>query len=231
MKKRFVTLASLGSLLVGGAAFAQTVEEEAEDVAQETEELGAAIAEETETFFETRSIAVSVGGGVNTFTSEDMRDTTSAGGLWEVSVVVGADSRLGVQASYIGEYHDIDSALGDDNATLLGTTFEAAARYNFMPGETWTPYAMAGIGWRHYEVLEADWTTSDTGFNDSDDVLVIPLAAGLNYKFSEQWMADARLVFRPSFGAGLLAEDPLGPSPGYEALHTLAVTARLGYMF
>lgn len=175
------------------------------------------------------------GGGVEGFFSGSMRDVTSdVGGNWDVRVILGSRSYVGFEAGYSGFASNIDSAIGPDrDGTLIGTTLEGTVRWNFMPADEFTPYVFGGLGWRRYDIIEADFSRSATGLEDSDDLMVVPLGAGLSYRFDNVpgLTADARFTFRPAIGSDLLLSDPGTTSDDTVALHTWGIGAFVGYEF
>jgi hypothetical protein len=177
-------------------------------------------------------LAVTAGGGVQSFVSERMRDTTDVGGLWEVRVALGTRSWLGAEAAYVGTAQSIDAPIAALDATLVGTTFEVVGRFNILPTEVVRPYVIAGLGWSHYEVTGEDFTTASVGIGDSDDVMTIPLGAGVASVFSGV-LADARFTFRPSVDSDLVLDDPndRDQAGDYTALHSWDISARVGYEF
>lgn len=173
-------------------------------------------------------VAISVGGGVEDFTGEDMRDTSDPGGLWDIRAVVGTRSYLGFEAGYVGTAAAVDAPLGGETATLLGTTVEALARTNFLPDSAIQPYAFLGAAWRRYDVQGEDFTTSDSGMADTDDLFQIPVGAGLGYRYSNI-IADARFTFRLATGEDLVVQDEADDE--FAAMHTWGVSGRVGYEF
>lgn len=175
------------------------------------------------------------GGGVEGFFSGSMRDVAGdAGGNWDVRVVLGSRSYVGFEAGYSGYASDIDSAIGPDRSgTLIGTTLEGTVRWNFTPADAFTPYVFGGLGWRRFDIVEADFSRSATGLEDSDDLMVVPLGAGMSYRFDSVpgLTADARFTFRPAIGSDLLLDDPGSDSDDAVGLNTWGVGAYVGYEF
>lgn len=181
-------------------------------------------------------VSVSVGGGVQDFTDSNMQDTTDIGGMWDVRAIIGTRTPIAVEAAYTGSAQSIDSRFGEeDTATLVGTGLEGALRLNLLPLESFTPYAAAGLGWRRYDVVGADFRTADVGIGDEDTLLEIPLTGGLAYRYAGL-MADARFTYRASVGEDLVISDDELPDQidsdaGKAGMDNWNVSARLGYEF
>lgn len=186
---------------------------------------GVAVADDVEK--EARSgISVTAVGGVEDFAGHTMRHTSNLNGLWSVHTAVDVQRYVALEAGYIGTASRISSPIGEDAATLLGSTFEAIGRLSPLPDQRLQPYAFFGAAWRHYDVTGADFTTSDAGMNDSDDLLQIPVGAGVAYRYGAL-VGDARFTFRPSTGAELVLED----DGGYANMNTWGIAGGLGYEF
>lgn len=150
---------------------------------------------------------VFIGGGVTGFTGEELRDVANVGGSWEARVAMGTRSPFGLEAAYIGTAQGIDALGVESDSVLVGTAFEASLRANLLQGGNWTPYALAGLGWRHYEV--SGDVTPISNVTSSDDVLETPLGLGVSYRW-QSMLLDLRGMFRPAFGSDLLrTEDSL----------------------
>jgi hypothetical protein len=176
-------------------------------------------------------ISTILGGGVGGFTDDTMRDTVSSdvAGLWNLRVTIGSHTPLGVDINYLGSVADIDALTGNESATLVGTTFEGALRYNILPHYAWNPYAFAGIGWQRYDVSGSDFTVADNGINESDNSVVFPMGAGLTFRDTSGLVFDAHGTFRANTEAGLVLEQMGGTD--YAPMHTWEASAAVGYEF
>jgi len=224
-----VGLAASAACAIGtaGAAFAQDAPVETEPPVQEI----TYVEEEPPPMIFGEGLAITAGGGVSSFFSERMQDTTDVGGLWEVRAALGTRSWIGVEAAYVGTAQSIDAPIQSLDATLVGTSFEALGRFNILPDGVARPYVVAGLGWLHYEVTGEDFSTSSVGIGDSDDILTIPLGAGVASAFSG-FLADVRFTFRPAVDSDLVLDDPENlESDDYTELHSWDLSARLGYEF
>lgn len=189
--------------------------------------LGAGIASADEAEPEARSgITFTAGGGVEDFAGQSMRDSSNLNGLWAVHAAVEVQRHVTLEAGYIGTAAKINAPIGNDAATLVGSTFEAIGRLSPLPDAVIKPYAFFGAAWRHYEVGGEDFTTADFGMEDSDDLFQIPVGAGLGYRYAGL-VVDARFTYRPTTGESLLLE-----SDGeYAPMETWGMSAALGYEF
>jgi hypothetical protein len=172
-------------------------------------------------------IGVAVGGGVEGFTNDTMRDTTDDGGNWNVRLAFGTRSPIGFEAAYIGSAQDID-ALGLDTGTVLvGNGAQGNVRVNLIDANI-QPFALAGVAWRHYELTNSDFNTSDIA--EDDDVLEIPLGVGLAWKY-KGLMLDARGEFRIATEEDMVPELTGVANADPASMHRWGVNANVGYAF
>jgi opacity protein-like surface antigen len=177
-------------------------------------------------------VSAIIGGGVVGFTDRTMRDTTAnVGGLWDFRLTLGSHIPLGVELAYLGSATNLNG-LPSQNGTLIGTTFEGALRYNVLPHFIWTPYVFAGVGWQRYDVSNANVTLSDSGMNDRDNLLEVPLGAGLAYRVAG-FVLDLRGTFRAATDQNLVLKTPVvsPTSSDFAPMHTWEASAALGYEF
>jgi hypothetical protein len=177
-------------------------------------------------------VSAIIGGGVSGFTDRTMRDTTSSvGGLWDFRLTLGSHVPLGIELGYTGSATNL-RGLPAQNGTLIGTTAEAALRWNVLPHYMWTPYVFGGVGWQRYDVTNANVTLSDSGMNDHDNLLEFPMGAGMAYRMSG-FVLDVRGTFRAAMDQNLVLKNPT-PSPtssDFASMHTWEASAALGYEF
>lgn len=147
-------------------------------------------------------LGFSAGGGYAGFIDSDFNDFANPGGGWEARLLVGTDTWVGLEAAYTGSANDLDTLGLDDRAYLLGTGFSGALHLNLLPPYyDFRPYLLAGVGWKHYSLQDAD--ANQSRLDDSDDLLEVPLAGGINYRYG--WLlADLRVQFAPAFGNDLV---------------------------
>jgi hypothetical protein len=176
-------------------------------------------------------VSAILGGGLTGFTDKSMRDTmaNSVGGLWDLRVTLGSHTPLALDLGYIGTAGKINALTGAKSGTLIGTTAEAALRFNILPHSAWNPYAFAGIGWQRYDVTGATFTTADTGLNSSDNSIVYPMGAGIAYRHPSGLAVDAHGTFRANTNYGLVLDRVGGNS--YAPMHAWEASAAAGYEF
>jgi hypothetical protein len=181
-------------------------------------------------------VSTILGGGVAGFTDRTMRNTTSdVGGLWGIRMTSGSHIPLGLDLAYVGSATNINGLPNGQNGTLIGTTAEAALRYNVMPHMPFNPYVFAGIGWQRYDVTSANVTLSDSGMNEPDNLLEFPLGVGFSYR-SNGFVGDLRGTFRATTDQNLVLRSgvlpPANPtSNDFAPMHTWEASAALGYEF
>lgn len=180
-------------------------------------------------------VGVQAGAGVVGFTDAAMRDTTGTlGGMWSLRGAFGTRVPVALELGYAGSATTIDTELGRADATMLGTTVEAAARYNFMPRADWSPYMFAGLGWQRYTIDDTAFQLSDVGIGNEDDLLVVPLGLGVGWR-AGGLVADLRGTFRAASGADLVLETPelsLATGAGqFASMHTWDASLNVGYEF
>lgn len=170
-------------------------------------------------------VSVSVGGGFSTFLLSDVTDFTDPGGGWDARVAIGTREYFAIEGAYLGNVYNIDALGLDNDALLVGNGVEAAARFNVLKGAI-QPYALAGVGWKHYSIANADRNTSSLA--DNDNVAEFPVGVGLAYR-DQGIVLDGRAVVRPTAGSDLI--DAAVANADDVRLHNLAVNLTLGVEF
>ncbi len=174
-------------------------------------------------------IAVGLGGGVSGFTNSTMRDFTNDGGGWNVRATFGTRYPIAFEGEYTGSAQSIDALGLDDDAVLVGNGLQGAVRVNILD-QNIQPFVFGGVAWRHYELADEGINTSDVA--NSDDVLEIPVGAGVAWRY-RGFMLDVRGEYRyarfedmvPKFDdAGFIEE-------GGAAMNRYGAMANLGYAF
>ena len=168
---------------------------------------------------------MSIGAGVTGFVDEDMREATDPGGTWDVRVAGGTRLPVTVELAYVGSAQAIDAIGLDPDAILFGNGFEGAARLNLLAGAA-RPYFVVGAGWTRYELTNAETNTSSV--NGRDDVLTLPIGAGVSYRF-DPLVLDARVVVRPTFDNELLPDSSAPGNP--TRLDSASLLVRGGFEF
>ena len=131
--------------------------------------------------------------------------------------------------AYVGTSVDITPLGSTTTGTLIGTNVEGALRWNILPHYTWNPYVFVGAGWQHYDITDVDYSRSDTGLKDEDDLAVFPMGAGIAYRDHSGFVGELRGTFRPAEDSSLLVD--ANGDGGTASLHTWDATAQLGYEF
>jgi len=170
---------------------------------------------------------VTLGGGVEDFTNDTLRNTTTTGGLWNVRVAFGTRTPIAFEGAYLGSAQAIDALGLDGDAVLIGNGLEAKVRVNMTETDI-QPFAFAGLGWRRYSITNSDFNTSAVA--ESDDVLEIPLGVGVAAKyrgFVFDARGEVRLAAEEDLMPALNAEDPTEDAD----MHRWAVNANIGYGF
>lgn len=155
---------------------------------------------EMDSGLEQYGIAVFLGGGVSDFTSDTMRGTTDVGGSWGVNVAFGLRGPVGFEAAYVGSAQSIDALGLDSDSILVGNGLQGLLRVNVLDAAI-QPFLFGGLGWRHYDLTNTDFNTSDIA--DNDDVLEVPVGAGLAWKY-RGFLVDARGEWRYATGGDMV---------------------------
>lgn len=180
-------------------------------------------------------VGLSVGGGIMGFTSPTVRDSTSAlGGLWDVHATFGTYLPIALELDYVGAATHIASPIAPVSSTLVSTTFEGDVRVNIMPHALWNPYVFVGLGWQHFSIDNSSFSLSDTGIKTSDDVMDVPVGAGVMYRMGS-WLANVRGTFRSTQNSNLILEAPTlqtrGSGNTFAPMHSWEASLSLGYEF
>ena len=177
---------------------------------------------------DTHGLAVSAGGGAAGFTEKGMRDNTGVCGSWDVLAQFSTRSWLSIEGQYLGTAGSIDSLIGGKNANLVGHAVGADVRFNVLPDGAIQPYGFVGAAYQRYDVTGANFTTSDAGMNDSDNLFQVPMGVGVAYRVGS-FITDVRGTFRPAFDSGLVLKS--ASSSDYVPMHSWGATARIGWEF
>ena len=150
-------------------------------------------------------LGLQLGGGVTGFTRHDARDRFGTGGYWDVRAVLGTDSFIGAELSYVGSARDINATGVTGNAALIGNGAEAVARAN-LPLTAGAlrvePFLFGGVGWTYYNIVNSD--TNSSTIKDGANALTIPFGAGVGLAY-QHFILDARFTYRAVFDDKLVA--------------------------
>jgi hypothetical protein len=179
-------------------------------------------------------ISTLLGAGVGGFTDAHARDAMAAsvGAAWDLRVTLGSHSMFAIDLDYAGTSADVNALSGSSSAsntgTLIGTSFEAAFRYNVWPDYELNPYVFVGMGYQRYDVTGTHFVEADTGIADSDTLAVFPMGAGIAYR-DNGLVLDMRATFRFA-SESILMRDSIA-STSHADLHTWGATVGAGYEF
>lgn len=164
-------------------------------------------------------IAVLGGAGVTGFADSDVYGFTEPGVQWDLRLIFGSRFVVSGEIAYVGSAQNVEALGLDPDAYLLSNGVEGLARLNILPGMI-QPYIFAGIGWRYFDVVNADFNTSS--LLQDDNVGFVPVGGGLTLRISNL-LFDARGTFRPAFDSDLFGEEG--------EMHTWGASIRGGFEF
>lgn len=164
-------------------------------------------------------VALTLGGGVEQFTSGTLRDAVGPIGTWEVRGTIGTRLVLSTELAYLGSSSKVSG--GGRASTLTSNGVEVLARVNLNRDGRWRPYVFTGRGLRWYHVADAM-----PGGDDSDLVVDLPIGAGCMFH-GGGLVVDVRASVRAVDDAEIMTVD----TGRYEPMHTWSMTARVGYEF
>ena len=171
-------------------------------------------------------LGFAVGGGLDDFAGQTMRDTTDLGGGWNARITVGTRQYIAIEGSYIGSAQSINALGLDTDAVLVGNGAQGALRVNILKDFYMQPFLYGGAAWRHYQITNNSINTSDV--SDTDDVFEVPAGIGFS-GYVAGFMADVRGEYRWAFDEDLF---PSQTNRGQEAsLDRWGVTANLGFSY
>lgn len=170
------------------------------------------------TLMSTYGVAGEIGGGVFRFIDTKATDPTGTGGDWTARLIFGTRMHVGGELAYVGAALPMNTLGVDDNAILMSNGVQANLRLNLFTG-AWQPYAAAGLGWRHYNVVNTANNNSD--IKSTDDVAEVPVAIGLAWRY-RGFIADAR------GGVNVAPSSKVIPDANTSSW---AVNAKLGFEF
>ncbi len=173
-------------------------------------------------------LGVALGGGVVDFTDSEARALTDLGGSWELRAIVGARLPLAAELAYTGSAQSIDVLGIGTDSVLLGNGGEVALRLQ-LPHKYVRPYAVAGVGWTHYQLTNTGGDNTSLMSSD-DDVVTVPLGLGLTLHSMFGGTFDVRGTFRAAFQEDLMTGVYAGTG-AVARLHTWNVNATLGWEF
>jgi hypothetical protein len=176
-------------------------------------------------------VQFTVGGGLMGFTDRAMRDTVSSdvAGLWDARLSLGTHVPIGLDVSYLGSAQNVNTLAGTPNGTLVGTTAEAALRWNILPHAAVTPYIFGGLGWQRYDLTNTRVAAADSGMQQSDNFLEVPMGLGFAIRQMNGFTLDARGTYRAQATSSDLVLDT--STGNFAKVNTWEASAALGYEF
>jgi hypothetical protein len=175
-------------------------------------------------YFSEGNWGVMAGGGLNAFTNGDANSAIDPGLSYTARLFVGTERPLGFELGYAGAVADVHALGLDERALLVSNGLEGNVRYNILRG-MWQPYVLGGVGWRHYGMSKERFNTSSA--NNSDNVLEVPLGAGLAWYHPSGLMVDGRAAYALSAGSDLLG----GAGGGGPDLNNWNFSIKGGWVF
>jgi hypothetical protein len=159
------------------------------------------------------------GAGVMGNLDGDTTDVASIGGTWNLRMTINTRYHLGVEAAYVGSYQDLADSEGFTDNKLMGNGIEGALRINVL-NDAVRPYVYGGLGWTHFNVTDRPL---------SENVLTIPVGAGIDFDVYEGVLIDVRGGVRPALEDDLLDDTQVNGEDA--SLDTWSATAQAGYAF
>jgi hypothetical protein len=172
-------------------------------------------------------VGVTLGGGVEGFTNNELAATANDGAGWGARLQLGTRTPVSVEAAYDGSAQNVDAFGLDNSALLVGTAVEVGARFNAFPSHALSPYLYMGMAWRRYDLTRYEANFSDV--SATDNVVEIPIGAGVAYRMFG-WIIDGRVQFRAATGSDLVRDDSADNDTGI-AMHRWGISGNLGYEF
>jgi hypothetical protein len=175
--------------------------------------------------FSASGIALLVGGGVNRFTDDALASGTGAAVAWSARIVLGTRRVFAVDVAYLGSIQSIETTRSEDATLLVTNGLEVASRIHLL-GNATRLYAIAGLAWRLYRLIEYDGTFS--AVLEDDGVFEVPLGVGVSHTLT-RFLLDLRLTFRPAFDDDLArTPDPSDPAARMDSVN---VELSMGWLF
>lgn len=142
-------------------------------------------------------VGVDVRAGVGIMTG-DLGDRTAPGPM--IGITAGAQPwrTFGIEAGYEGQRLPIDDfRVGDEQAMYRHNVSFLAKTGPLLANDKLRPYVAAGVGLSYFDVTD---DAKDTGLYTNDFVREVPLATGIDYRFTNNIYAGARASYRVLFG-------------------------------
>lgn len=181
-------------------------------------------------WYERVGIGLSLGGGVDDFVSDALREVTSLGGSWNIRATIGTRARVAGEVSYIGAAQSIDAPFLDGDAVLVGNGLQAAVRVDVLTTHGLRSFVYGGAAWRHYDLLDVALTSRTARDADDDDVFEVPVGIGIA-GHAGGLIAELRAEYRPAWGSDLVPALARGDDALFGDADRWGVTGNLGLEF
>jgi Outer membrane protein beta-barrel domain len=142
-------------------------------------------------------VGVDVRVGVGGMTGE-LGELTAPGPLLGITAAAQPSEALGIEVGYEGQRLPIDDfRVGDEQAMYRHNITLLAKTGPLLMEDKLRPYVGAGVGVSYLNVTDG---AQDTGLYTNDMVRELPVAAGLDYRITDNIHAGARASYRFMFG-------------------------------
>jgi len=173
-------------------------------------------------------LGLTAGGGATGFWEQGANTFADNGGMWDVRAVFGTRLPFAFEASYIGTAQSINALGLDTNAVLVGNGGEGTLRFNITRSRI-QPYLFGGGGWTRYRISNTNINTAS--LQRTDDVVVIPVGAGVTGRIGKGFLLDVRGTGRLTFQDTLFNNVAASANAGNSTLNSWGAMGNLGYEF
>ena len=141
-------------------------------------------------------LAVEAGAGYASFAQGPVANATNGGLGWDMRLVFGAHSPIGLELGYVGTSNAL---AGVSNFTLMSNAFEGDLRlgtptFGLIPVQA---YGFGGAGVNRFSLVHSGVNT--TTITDGDTTAEVPAGAGLQFNLSDHVALDTRFTYRFMF--------------------------------
>lgn len=143
---------------------------------------------------------LTVGGGVQTFMGEGMRDIADTAFTWTVRLAVGTRVPLALEVAYLGSRQSVEPADMGEAAVLVSHGFQGDVRFNLDPGPV-QPFLFVGVAMRRYQVTGV--AVNRSSMANSDSVVELPFGAGAAFR-AGALSIEARAAYHDALDEDLL---------------------------
>jgi hypothetical protein len=169
-------------------------------------------------------VGLTVGGGLTSFLRQEVRDFTDPGAAWNVRLTLGTSTIWSFEAIASGSMQGVDALGLDDDARLRSMGAEGHLRINFAREGRWQPYGFFGVGWKRYEITDADFNRSNMA--DQDDIAELPIGGGMALRY-RGLILDVNAQLRLAVDSDLV--NPVARDGRNTDLHTAGLNLAVGW--